>query len=139
MKKMTFSILVIASAIFLTSCNKEKQLSRRLEGVWNLDKIEYTDAEDATWSYSLTNAGTIEFNEDKSGKFNYSYTVNGETYKNSESFKWENTEETVIITGSSNSGDKERIFTVDENDRKQQVWSNTESDGDKTIFTLSKE
>lgn len=123
MKKLTLMILVAVSGILL-SCSKEKKLANRLEGIWNVDKYEYTYS-NKTVSYA--NIGTMEFKKDGTGKNNLSYMdSDGTKINDSESFKWSNTENTVTIIGNSNSGSgSTQLWTVDDNSRKTQVWKST--------------
>lgn len=120
MKKL--SLLFAMTTILFVSCSKEKKLARRLDGVWNVDKIEYSYG---GISFAANDPGTIEFKKDGTGKNNLSYIdEDGDKVNDSESFKWSNTENTVTINGNANSGmGSTQVWTVDDNSRKTQVWS----------------
>lgn len=139
-RKFTFYLSLVGLSLLLTTaCSKEKKFAKSLVGIWSLDKIEFTSASDPLLSFEATNAGTIEFKKDGTGKNDYTYTVGGTQYNDNEAFKWDNVDdETVIIEGNANNGDKINEFTVNDYTADTQVWTNVESDGDSTILTLTK-
>ena len=139
MKTKIFTIFAITLVLSLFSCSKENQIAKDLEGVWNVDKIEFTSASDTELSFTAENVGTIEFKDDNTGKNDYTYTVNGEDYNDNESFKWENTEEEIVISGNANDGSKETVFVIDDGDKDTQEWTSTEADGDVLKYTLTKQ
>lgn len=122
--------LLLIGVFLLTSCSKEKQLERRLEGTWDIKHLTLTPASQDGISVDQENVGTITFDDDGTGKNNYtySYEFDGEeiAVNDSESFRWENTENTVSITGNANSGEKTIVWDVDNNSRKEQVWTRTD-------------
>ena len=139
MKKKIFTIFVIILVFSVFSCSKESQIAKDLEGVWHLDKIEFTSASDTELSFVAENAGTIEFKGDNTGKNNYTYTVGEENYNDNEAFKWENTDTTITVIGNANDGQKETIFVIDDSSKNTQEWTSTEADGDVLKYILTKE
>lgn len=128
---------MIMAVLVLSACSKEKKLARRLEGVWNVDKLEYSFGK---VSFSVANPGTIEFKKDGTGKNNLQYIdENGDKVNDSESFKWSNTESTVTISGNSNSGaGSTQTWTVDDNTRDTQVWKYTDGTYVSTLVMTKK-
>jgi len=61
-------LLTTAVVFIFASCSKEKQITKRLEGTWNIDKYEgsYTSG-GQTFPDVATNAGTLTFNEGGTG------------------------------------------------------------------------
>jgi hypothetical protein len=139
MKTKTIILSLTLCLTILFSCNDENKIAKTLPGIWDLNKVEFFSASDANASFSATNAGTIEFKNDGTGKNAYTYTVGSESYNNNESFKWENTDVDITIIGNSNTGVKERVFTIDDFEKESQVWINVETDKDSLIYTLTKQ
>lgn len=141
MKKLSIIASIVFATIFLfNSCTKDEatQIAKEVVGVWSVDKIEFVSASDPNSSYTAEFAGTIEFKEDNTGKNNFTYTIADQSYNDSEAFKWENTDTTITIIGNANDGQKEIVYSIDDHDKKTQVWTATEDDGDKNTFTLTK-
>lgn len=72
MKRVFLGVLSVLVLWMMGSCNKEKALTNRLNGTWNIDLLEYrTNILDSTSGTSIpltgsnTNAGTITFNSTK--------------------------------------------------------------------------
>ena len=132
MKKFTFLLLTAMMVLTLgTSCSKEKQLAKRLEGTWAIDKwdgtITPTGGGIAT-PFTFTNVGTMTFKEDGTGS--YSITTAGTTQNGT--INWTNTSTTVTIT---ESGEPTKIYTVITNEKEKQVW--TTSYNDANLGTIS--
>jgi len=98
------SIIVIAVLAFgVAGCSKDKKIEKQLQkkgGVWNIDKIEWTDVEQTTMPPSqivlqgtTNNAGTFTF---KDGDASYNYTAAGETGSGTFSYSVESEEITII-------------------------------------------
>ncbi|MES2838219.1 MAG: hypothetical protein V4667_11890 [Bacteroidota bacterium] len=119
MKKL---VVLLFAATMLLACSKEKKLARRLDGIWTVTEMKSTFG---SVSYSVANPGTIEFKKDGTGKNNFSYLdPSGDKVNDSESFKWTNTENTVTINGNSNSSfGSTTVWTVDNNEKKEQKWT----------------
>lgn len=136
-------LLAALCATLLFSCSKEKKLARTLKGTWDVDQLILTPPSADDIGFSASNVGTIEFKKDGTGKNNwsYSYEVQGETIQvtDSESFKWENTDNTVTITGNANSGEKSIVWHVDDSSKDDQVWTRTDADGYSWEIHLHKE
>lgn len=139
MKKfITLSALLIAVAFTFSGCSKEKALTKRLVGTWNIDKYDgtITDAGGGLATpFSFSNVGTYTFKDDNTGS--YSFVILGTT--DNGTINWTNTENTVTIT---ESGEPTLIYTVTTNEKTRQVWTTTyiDSDGDQfsEVVTFSK-
>jgi len=83
MKKVFLGSLAIMVLWVMVSCNKEKALTKRLDGRWNIDLLEYrTNILDSTSGNNIpltgsnTNAGTITFNAaNKTGDYDITATT----------------------------------------------------------------
>ena len=86
------TLLISVSLVALsTGCEDDEIITDNLDtslliGTWNLQKVEYkvliaTQEGDAN--------GTITFNEDGTGKNDYTYTVQGSTQVKEDEFNWE--------------------------------------------------
>ncbi len=88
MKKILF---VLFATLALVACKKDAQIEKNLwknGGSWNIDVFDQKEtstyfASDNAENY-IQNAGTIQFNEDGTGVFNFQGVVSPMTYKNSE-------------------------------------------------------
>lgn len=120
MKKILTSTLAIAfTAILFTSCSKETKLTNRLEGTWNIDKLDFTITPSGGGSalpFSFLNAGTFTFKSDKTG----SYSITASVPPNNGTITWSNTATTVTIN---ESGEPTKIYTVTTNEKTKQVWT----------------
>lgn len=136
MKKI---IVIIGLISLFMSCTKEGRFERRLIGTWNIVRIDYTSATDTSKSFVAENAGGIQFLPDGTGKTDYSYTMNTITYIVKEPFNWSNeNDEQILITYFSGTGNITNEWTVDDNNRNDQIWRNVESDGDVTVWKLER-
>lgn len=80
------------------SCNKEKRLEKRLDGTWNVDKIEWVKTYGGTNGFAVhtgteSNAGTMTFNDNWTGSS--SFTVDGE--QENLDYSWNNSEDDITI------------------------------------------
>lgn len=83
--------MLLLATLALTACNKEKRLTNRLEGTWNLD--EYTEVVSNS-SETTNNAGSITFSEDGTGSVTFTSGSSPTTLE----FTWTNTADVVEIT-----------------------------------------
>lgn len=83
-------LIVVALTVLFFGCSKEKRTERRLEKVhsWNIDKIDYQKVQTGTGATvkvgTENNAGSMVFNKDGSG--NYDYMLDGQ--RRTGSFTW---------------------------------------------------
>ncbi len=141
MKKfIKFTGVIMLAAMVFASCSKEKQLKGRLEGTWNIDRL---DATISGTNIPFTNCGTYTFNSDGSGVS--SITLIGTT-PDVTNFTWTNTATTITTietaTATNPSPNKTPlVYTVKTNEKTKQEWTATETDNGVTstgIFTLTK-
>lgn len=131
MKKiLSIATLFLALTITLTGCSKEKRLANRLEGTWNIDELKTLDQGIGTPTV-IANIGTFTFKDDNTGSVTISFLGQSETT----AFTWSNTATTVTLNVS---GEPQEILTVSTNEKTKQVWTNTDSDGTVSTWTLSK-
>lgn len=119
--------LMVVGIFALTACNKEKQLSRRIQGSWNIDKITLSDyvsnAPTPFRENSYENVGGFRFEKNNTGglilklpnptsglpSYDLDIAINS----------WENTETslTLVINGVDTLN-----FEIIENRKAFQIW-----------------
>jgi hypothetical protein len=133
MKKYLY-LLSTAILLMLSACSKEKQLTKRLEGTWNIDKYEGTYTSGGqTYPDVATNAGSFTFKEGGTG--NAVLKIVGSSDETFD-FTWSVNEETLTIT---ETGEDPITFEVQTNEKTKQVWYNstTYPSGDVETLKLS--
>lgn len=134
MKKIIF-FSFIATMVALTACNPQKQLAKRLSGTWAIAYYEERNREAA--NPSMTNIGTITFDRDGTGSKLISYSIMQSNYQDDRPFQWENTTQTVTLTGEESSFAKAWFIT--ENKKTYQEWRSTDDAGNVQIMHLRKQ
>jgi len=148
MTKLFKSIsLLFVLAIVLSSCSKEKKLTKRLDGTWNIDELTYREYEDGVLdpffgSFTFPNAGTITLNKDNTGSI--TSNLPGIDPTTVQIVDWSNTETTVqIVSREINATVNDTVvFEVVVNEKKKQEWFNadpnkTDPDRFETVMKLS--
>ncbi|MEA3445095.1 MAG: hypothetical protein U9R19_10265 [Bacteroidota bacterium] len=138
MKRAQTGIILILSAIILLSCSKEKQIARRLEGMWQVDiyqKSVYGNGSPViTESGSAGNAGSFEFFSNGEGQYNIIKDLGDNMYYGDDEFLWTNTSETISIR--TNSGLTKK-FDVVENKTDKMIFERSQvyyfSDGEQGV------
>jgi len=121
--KTKFTILTLAT-LFFTSC------AHRLVGTWDVKKYERkTPGEQGM---SVSNIGTITFENNGTGEKDLNYSLLGVSSKDVTPFEWSATEQFVTIEGDDSDLTKTWIYI--ENDKKYQKWQST--DGANNVQTL---
>lgn len=128
MKRLSSVLFIILSAIIVLSCSKEKILTKRLEGKWDIDVYSKTVYGNGTpvpppESGSVGNAGKFEFFSDGKGQFNINRNLGQDTYTGFDEFVWTNTGETVSIRTPSGMTKK---FDVTTNKKSKMVWERSQ-------------
>ena len=100
-QKRNISTLLISLSITLFSCTTDSvndiTLQDNIIGVWDVIGIEFTHPDFESQSATSVQ-GTITFNDDGTGKEDYSYVANlGVTLSRNQSFQWISTIESIII------------------------------------------
>lgn len=137
MKKLL--VLIIAASFVAFSCSKEKKLAKRVDGEWNITKLDYSGSVPAVppiitvpinVNSTASNAGTMTFKDsDKTCSYDIKFTpvvpglaiplpeqqVNG-------SGTYTNDDKTVTITRTDG---QKLVFNVEINEKTRQVWSTT--------------
>lgn len=136
--------LLFVLAIAVSSCSKEKKLTKRLDGTWNIDEVTYRDYEDGALdpffgSFTFPNAGTITLNKDNTGSITFS--LPGIDPSTAQILDWSNTETTVqIISREPNSTVNDTmVFDVVVNEKNKQEWFNADpskTDPDRTEMVI---
>lgn len=140
MKRILF---FTALAVALVGCSKEKRLENRIEGVWNVSELSVSSSGSSGFTYVAEDPGTITFYDDGTGKNDLTYEVDFGSYTyevdDDTSFEWVNTEETVVMTAETEDGEDSTVWTVVQNDRKTQLWTSVDEDGNHVEILLIKE
>lgn len=130
MKKHLY-LLTAAVVLLITSCSKEKQITKRLEGSWNIDKWEGTYTSGGqTFPDVASDAGTFTFVE--GGTCNAVIKIVGSTDDNF-NFTWKVEDEKLTIT---ETGEDPITFEVQTNEKTKQVWYNSTTYPSGDIETL---
>ncbi len=119
MKNLISIALVIILGLSLNSCSKEKLISKRLVGKWQIDiyqKTVYGDGSPVlSESNSFNTAGDFEFNEDGNGRYNILKDLGEGVYFGDAEFQWTNTATTLSIR--TNSGTNTFQFVENTKDK----------------------
>ncbi|MFO7615583.1 MAG: hypothetical protein R6W71_13195 [Bacteroidales bacterium] len=128
-------IIFVSALVFLfilSACNPQKMLSKRLVGEWAIVSYEERNREGA--NPTMTNIGTITFNNDMTGTKAVSYSIMQVAYLDDKPFQWENTENTVTLDGEES--DFAKVWFIQENKKTTQEWRSTDSEGNVQIMRL---
>lgn len=131
MKKL--SLLLLVSTLFIASCSKQARIENRLEGTWNIK--EYTITSGLTLTF--TDAGTIDFKDDGTGKLKLTLNLFGTTSTDESNFKWTNTGETITITDTDSTANAQ-VWTIEEGKRKEFIVNTTDASGAKGRIRMIK-
>lgn len=114
-------LLLLATAVFLTSCSAERRFHRRLVGTWNIERYEqrFTNGENEASS----NLGTITFRRNGSGEKNITILTRGIRRPDDSDFSWKNTADAVTII--SNNSELAKTWLVMRNKKSSQQWKST--------------
>ena len=108
--------------VLLAGCSAERRLANRLEGRWQVARYESVDNGDR--SVQLTNIGTMDFNDNKTGSRDVSYNAFQTRFAVSPRFQWSNTDKYVTIRNASS--DSAKAWIVLENRHGFQKWTSTD-------------
>ena len=133
MKKLTYTLSLAFLLLLIFSCRKEDIFLDRLDGTWNIDRLERYEIHEDGSVTTLTdekNVGTLsmkvaEFNGqtlENLKDFTFDYTENGQPLMVEGVLKVDEQAKRVIILG----GDCiqcDLAYTVEKNEKKKQVWT----------------
>lgn len=131
----TINLLIIASSVIFVACSAQKKLAGQVSGEWVIEYYENKKPDES--SATMTNIGSITFHKDGSGSKSISYSIMGSDYVDSKSFQWNNTDNTVTITGHDESMIS-KSWIVLKSSSKSQDWRSTDSQGNVQIMKLRK-
>ena len=131
----TINLLIIASSVIFVACSAQKKLAGQVSGEWVIEYYENKKPDEN--SATMTNIGSITFHKDGSGSKSISYSIMGSDYVDSKSFQWNNTDNTVTITGHDESMIS-KSWIVLKSSSKSQDWRSTDSQGNVQIMKLRK-
>lgn len=131
MRKSFYAIAIALSVISFSSCNKN--LDDVLLGTWNVSEIKNEPSSGSTTT--VQDAGTITFSSGGTGSYNITYPVIGNS---SGSFTWSATDNNKTVAINAGFSVVTGQYTVLTNKKKEQVWQQTNSSGDKYTYTLKK-
>lgn len=114
-------LLLLATAVFLTSCSAERRFHRRLVGTWNIERYEqrFTNGENE----AASNLGVITFRRNGSGEKNITILTRGIRRPDDSDFSWKNTADAVTII--SNNSELAKTWLVMRNKKSSQQWKST--------------
>ena len=125
MKALKIIGILLITSIMFSGCFKENQLTRRLDGSWNiyiLKKTVYADDDlFLELCTSANNVGNISFDKDGTGDYHIAINLGEDLFECSNTFQWENTASTVTIYDQG----IRKEYEVDENSQERQVWIRT--------------
>ncbi len=131
----TINLLIIASSVIFVACSAQKKLAGQVSGEWVIEYYENKKPDES--SATMTNIGSITFHKDGSGSKSISYSIMGSDYVDSKNFQWNNTENTITITGDDESM-VAKSWIVLKSSSKSQDWRSTDSQGNVQIMKLRK-
>ncbi len=115
MKRVQTIAMLLLLSLVISSCSKQKQIARRLEGMWQVDVYQKTVYGDGNpilaESGSAGNAGTFEFFDDGKGKYNILKNLGNNMFYGDEEFVWTNTSDAVSIRTNSGATKKFDVIT----------------------------
>jgi len=96
-----FLFLIVTIAVGLAGCSKsEVNTDEKLIGQWDVTKVEGRQVTNGVPGIVLTDenpTGFIRFDEDGKGEQQYSFSLFGNTYPQSAQFRWNSTEQEVVV------------------------------------------
>ncbi len=129
MQKFTF-LLYLSLVFSLVSCSNE------LVHTWNIDNYEIIRENGKESSYR--NIGTLTFDKEGTGHFNYQIIEND--FIDKSKFTWEKKEGYILIKPASNSSESKltKAWIITEDKAKKQIWKSTDGDYKIQILELSR-
>lgn len=119
LKSLSFVLFV---TIILTSCNShEIDPNEKLVGTWEVTKVEGRQKTSGNDGIVLTDnnpTGSIIFEDNGTGKQDYSFTLWGNSYPNVNNFFWTSNDSEIIIDLW---GDDDMIWARSENSENKQI------------------
>ncbi len=118
---------ILFGLIMMSGCNKEKQLNRRIQGSWNIDKITISDfisnASTPFREVTFQNVGEFRFEKNNTGRIIFKVPNPNSALPSYDLdlgiSTWENTETTLKITLSTG---EILNFEIIENKKAFQIW-----------------
>ena len=100
-KSIVAILLCLTTLLFSNSCKKDAEnLDAVLFGTWNVTKVQGQQYVNGTPLLLLSDnnpTGYVRFNDDGTGRQDYTYTIFGTTYPNVSDFSWEADENEIRI------------------------------------------
>lgn len=137
MKKLLFA--AVAATLVLASCSKDQRAVNKMEGTWNVDKVEYADEDgsitdnDASGSYTF-NKCKLKKDDWCSGSANV--TFGGATFSENFQYRVTNDGETVEMREDANDTEYDTATIVELDKKKTLTIRSTDSDGNSTTTYL---
>lgn len=135
--KQTSLVLFLAASLFLGGCaSATKQFTKRLRGTWTVANYG-VESPTARSTGAPSVYGTITFNKDWSGSVENASIFDNLTSRSATTggkyiFRWNNTENIVVLRSEGSTVSKSWIVMVNKKDR--QVWKST--DGNNEVNTI---
>ncbi len=128
MKNLTFIGIAVFCLMLFASC------STQVVGTWNVEK--YSTITTGEEGPSMSNVGTMTFERNGRGVSDMSFTILGESRKDSEKFTWKEGDSHIRIIN--DDSDLERIWIFVETKRNSQKWMYVDRDNQIHILKLGK-
>lgn len=129
MKRTLLILTAFLTALAFSSC------SHRLTGTWTV--TNYKTMKPGEPGITLSNIGSITFNNNGRGEKNIKYTMFSNVVEDVEPFIWSNTDDYVSIE--SKESDFAHIWIITTNKSKSQIWKTTDGKSEVKVLELKKE
>jgi hypothetical protein len=129
--KMNVSlVLALFTLIFANACSFTNRTTNLLAGEWRI--AEFDEQSHGVQGATSSNVGVIALNPDYTGNKVSSFSIMGLSSSDTTSFKWMNTENTIIIDAERN--DDAKLWIITDLKRNTQTWRTT--DGKASMQTM---
>ena len=125
---------MIILAFALASCTAQGRLASRISAEWDIEKYEVRTA--GGTSTSVENAGSITFRSNGRGTQTFTTAIAHAGQSSDSEFRWDNTSNTVSITGPD--AQYPKVWIIVSSGRSKQEWYSTDSQGNVQIMHLRK-
>lgn len=125
-------VFVMGACLF--GCSAEKRLGNRLEGQWQIARYNTNDL--GSQRVDLSNIGTIDFNNNQTGRRDVTYGLFQNTFVVNREFRWSNTADYVIFNDAVS--DSAKAWIIIENRKARQLWKSTNGSGGVQVLELRK-
>ena len=126
--KILYLFAILFAGLLFGSCSKQ------ITGTWIVDKYATVLPGSDKKGVTLSNIGTMTFNEDGSGEKELGYNVLGISRNDTLPFNWEVTKEYITLRGGESALAKSWI--IQKSSRVEQIWNSTDGENEIQILKL---